>query len=39
MLVVVQREMTMGEGGLKKRTALQLLHTAYNLTQQYASSE
>ena len=29
----------MGEGGLKKRTALQLLHTAYNLTQQYASSE
>jgi len=39
MLVVVQQEMTMGEGGLKKRTALQLFHTACNLTQQYASSE
>ena len=31
--------LTMGEGGLKKRTALQVLHTAYNLAQQYSSSE
>ena len=28
-------ELTMGPGGLKKRTALQLLHSAYNLSQAY----
>ena len=30
---------TMGEGGLLKRTVLQLLHSAYNLSQQYHYSE
>ena len=30
---------TMGEGGLLKRTVLQLLHSAYNLSQQYNYSE
>ena len=31
--------LTMGEGGLHKRTALQLLHTAYNLSQQFQTAE
>ena len=31
--------LVMGEGGMYKRTALQLLHTAYNLTQQYRGKE
>lgn len=30
---------TMGDGGLLKRNALQLLHTAYNLLQQYEAYE
>ena len=32
-------ELTMGEGGLQKRTAMQLLHTAYNLTQKFRTEE
>ena len=28
-------ELTMGLGGLKRRTSLQLLHSAYNLAQNY----
>ena len=31
--------LTMGDGGLLKRNALQCLHTAYNLAQQYTSDE
>ena len=31
--------LTMGDGGLIERTALQVLHTAYNLTQQFRISE
>lgn len=29
----------MGDGGLLKRNAMQTLHTAYNLTQQYEQKE
>ena len=32
-------ELTMGPGGLKKQTALQLLHSAYNLSQAYRKGE
>ena len=32
-------ELTMGSGGLKKRTALQLLHSAYNLAQCFRHQE
>ena len=32
-------ELTMGTGGLKKRTALQCLHSAYNLSQAYRRAE
>ena len=31
--------LTMGDGGLLKRNAMQTLHTAYNLTQQYERKE
>ena len=31
--------LTMGDGGLHKRTAIQLLHTAYNLSQQFQTAE
>ena len=31
--------LTMGDSGLTKRTALQVLYTAYNLTQQFQMSE
>ena len=31
--------LTMGDGGFHKRTVMQLLHTAYNLSQQYRTEE
>ena len=31
--------LTLGAGGLKERTALQLLHSCYNLSQSYRTSE
>lgn len=33
------KEITMGRGGLKKLTALQFLHSAYNLLQAYREEE
>ena len=32
-------ELTMGTGGMKKRTALQCLHSTYNLSQAYRKGE